>query len=75
MFSGHPLMRVEVPSLDLKTLLNASTLREEHGLMVNDSILAATALSVNIETVATADRDFRRVAQLSVAVPGDLKTG
>jgi len=69
-----PLMRVEVLSLDLKTLANASTLSAQYGLMVNDSIMASAAVTAGIEIIATADRDFRRVSELSVAVPGDLET-
>ena len=67
-------MRVEVLSLDLKTLANASTLSAQYGLMVNDSIMASAAVTAGIEIIATADRDFRRVSELSVAVPGDLET-
>jgi predicted nucleic acid-binding protein len=69
-----PLMRIEVLSLDLKTMATASTMRTEYGLMVNDSIMAATAVSAGIEIIATADRDFDRVAELDVAAPGDLGT-
>ena len=69
-----PLMRVEVLPLDLKTLLNASAMRAEYELMVNDSIMASTAVTSGIGTIATADRDFQRVSELSVAVPGDLET-
>ena len=69
-----PLMRVEVRPLELKTLMSASALRAEYGLMVNDSIMVATALSMGVGIIATADRDFRRVSELSVAVPGDLQT-
>lgn len=68
-----PLMRVEVRPLDLKTLMGASALRAEYGLMVNDSIMVSTAVAASVETIATADRDFRRVSELTVAVPSDLK--
>ena len=67
-----PLMSVEVLPLDLKTLMNASALSERYGLMVNDSIMASTAVTAGIETIATADRDFNRVSELTVAMPGDL---
>ena len=69
-----PLMRVEVKPLDLKTLLNAADLRVEYGLMVNDSLMASTALSAGLQIIATADQDFRRVQTLSVALPGDLES-
>lgn len=70
-----PLMGVDTHPLDLKILRHASDLRPEYGLMVNDSIMVATALAAGVELMATADRDFRRVRALSVAVPGDLPEG
>jgi predicted nucleic acid-binding protein len=69
-----PLMRVEVKPLDLKTLLNAADLRVEYGLMVNDSLMASTALSTGLQIIATVDQDFQRVQTLSVALPGDLES-
>ena len=67
-----PLMRVEVLPLDWKVLSLASELRTTHGLMVNDSVLASTAISGGFTLFATADQDFRRVGELSVVPPGDL---
>lgn len=69
-----PLMRVDVLPLDLKTFAKASLMRTEYGLMVNDSIMAASAVSADIELFATADRDFERVSELTVAAPGDLQS-
>ena len=68
-----PLMGVEVEPLDLKTLLNAADLRVAYGLMVNDSLMASTALSTGLQVIATADQDFERVPTLSVASPDDLE--
>lgn len=67
-----PLMGIEVLPLDLKLLSEAAELRSEYGLMVNDSLMASTALAAGLETIATADRDFERVPTLAVATPGDL---
>lgn len=67
-------MRVDVLPLDLKTLAKASLMRAEYGLIVNDSIMAASAVSADIELFATADRDFERVSELTVAAPGDLQS-
>ena len=69
-----PLMGVEVFPLDLRILAKAFELRTAAGLLVNDSIMAATALSAGLEVIATADHDFRRVRELSVAEPADLGT-
>jgi predicted nucleic acid-binding protein len=68
-----PLMGVEVVPLDLKTLSRASELRGEFGLMMNDSLMASTALEAGLELIATADQDFQRVRELSLAVPDDLE--
>ena len=66
------LMGVDIVPLDSGILARASTLRTESGLMVNDSLMASTALSAGLEVMATSDRDFRRVRELTVAEPGDL---
>lgn len=67
-----PLMGVDVRMLDLKTLSNASAMRTEYGLLVNDSIIASSAVAAGVEIIATVDRDFDRVSELTVAAPGDL---
>ncbi len=68
-----PLMGVQAVPLDLKILCRASELRFEFGLMMNDSLMASTALEAGLEVIATVDRDFQRVRELSVAMPGDLR--
>lgn len=67
-----PLMGIDVLSLDLDVLLRAEELRARHGLMVNDSILAATATRAGIAAIASADADFERVDGLAVYGPRDL---
>jgi predicted nucleic acid-binding protein len=67
-----PLMGIDVIALDYGILTRASVLRGEAGLMVNDSLMASTALTAGVEIIATSDRDFRRVRELTVAEPGDL---
>lgn len=67
-----PLMGIEVLPLDLKVLVDASAHRRGNGLLVNDSLMASTALGTGIDVIATADRDFRRVRNVRVAEPGDL---
>ena len=67
-----PLMGIEVHDLTLRLLLAASDLQRDHGLMTNDSIIAATALEAGIHDLASADRDFERLQQLNVYAPIDL---
>ena len=68
-----PLMGVEVVPLDLKILWRTSELRFEFGLMMDGSLMASTALEAGLEVMATADKDFQSVRELSVAMPGDLR--
>ena len=42
--------------------------RREYGLLVNDSLLAATLVANGVETLVTADRDFLRVKELQVCL-------
>ena len=66
-------MGMEVVPLDLKILWRASELRFEFGLMMDGSLMASTALEAGLEVMATADKDFQSVRELSVAMPGDLR--
>jgi predicted nucleic acid-binding protein len=50
----------------------AAELRRCHGLLVNDSLLAATAAREGIVDFASADADFERVEELRLFRPGDL---
>lgn len=51
----------------LKDPLGASHgIRRKHGLLINDSILAATLAANNVRHLATADQDFLRVEELEV---------
>ena len=58
--------------LDLSTMTLAAELRRCHGLLVNDSLLAATAAREGIVDFASADADFERVEELRLFRPGDL---
>src|SRR5437763_830254 len=53
-----PLMGISVRSLDLEVMAIASELRRHHGLLVNDSLLSATAIREGIVDFASADSDF-----------------
>ena len=65
-------MGIEVVALERPTLATAGPLRRRHGLLTNDSLLAATALERGATAFASADRDFERVEGLQLYGPTDL---
>jgi predicted nucleic acid-binding protein len=67
-----PWMGIEVVALERPTLSTAGPLRSRHGLLTNDSLLAATALERGATAFASADRDFERVEGLRLYGPTDL---
>lgn len=66
-----PLMGIEVAPLDLRALIEAGELQKQFGLLVNDSLIAATALARRLPAIASADSDFERL-ELDVYSPTDL---
>ena len=67
-----PLMGVDVIPLEVGTLLRSADIRREYGLLVNDSLVVATARGAGIGHLASADPDFDRVKDLKLYRPGDL---
>ncbi|MBW8874292.1 MAG: PIN domain-containing protein [Acidobacteria bacterium] len=67
-----PLMGIAVLDLDLEILSVAAGIRYRYGLLVNDSLLAAAAISQGIVAMASGDPDFERVEQLRLFRPTDL---
>ncbi len=67
-----PLMSIEVASLGLKTLLGSAELRREHGLLMNDSLVATAALEQGADGIASADRDFARLSKPELFLPSDV---
>jgi predicted nucleic acid-binding protein len=67
-----PLMGVTVLPLDLSLVLQAEEFRRTSGLLVNDSLIVATMKCAGLERIASADRDFARVAGLVLHGPTDL---
>ena len=51
----------------------AFTYQERYGLLMNDSLILATALRLKADVLVTADEAFRNVVELQVAMPSDLK--
>jgi predicted nucleic acid-binding protein len=47
--------------------------QKRYGLLMNDSLILATALRLKADVLVTADEAFRGVAELQVAMPSDLR--
>ncbi|MEX1244526.1 MAG: type II toxin-antitoxin system VapC family toxin [Thermoanaerobaculia bacterium] len=69
-----PLMGIEALALDLSGLLRSFALREKYGLLTNDSLVAAAAISADVAGFASADVDFERLPKLRLFQPGDLSS-
>jgi predicted nucleic acid-binding protein len=67
-----PLMGIVVHGLDMEIMTSAAEIRRRHGLLVNDSLLSATAIGTGIVDFASADLDFERVEELRLFRPDDL---
>jgi predicted nucleic acid-binding protein len=52
---------------------SAFAYQERYGLLMNDSLILATALRLKADVLVTADAAFRNVVELQVAMPSDLK--
>ena len=66
------LMGVRIVTLDLPALLRGGELRAAHGLMTNDSLVAAAALDEAGGRLASADTAFDIVPGLELHSPRDL---
>lgn len=64
-----PLTIIEVTASDIQA---SHSLRQSHGLFVNDSINLACAQRLGIEHIATRDGDFTAVPGLKVWMPTDI---
>ena len=67
-----PLMGVDVVPLQVGTVLRSADIRRKYGLLVNDSLIVASAREAGVGHLASADVDFRRVKELKLYRPGDL---
>ncbi len=70
-----PEMGISVRALPEDVLATSQRVREEHGLLVGDSLLVAAMRAVGLGTLATHDADLRRVKEITAAVPGDVEIG
>jgi predicted nucleic acid-binding protein len=67
-----PIMGIEIISLELKTFLRSDDLRTQYGLLINDSLVAASAIEEEANGIASADPDFARLDALAHFKPNDL---
>ncbi len=67
-----PLLGVSIFGLDPDILTLSAEIRQRYGLLVNDSLLAATAIHAEIGDMASADSDFSRVTEFRLFRPGDF---
>jgi predicted nucleic acid-binding protein len=51
----------------------AQRIRSEHGLLTNDSLIAAACAQHDIRALATRDADFELIPELTVYGPSDLR--
>ena len=63
---------IEILQVDADLLRMSADLREQTGLLVNDSVSLAMMQCHRIPAIATNDRDFQRVNWLEVHLPSDL---
>ena len=66
------LMGIRIVGVGLSDLLKAHELQVRHGLLTNDSLVAAAALEIG-SPLATSDAAFGRVKGLTVLSPDDLR--
>jgi predicted nucleic acid-binding protein len=63
---------IKVYPLTAELILNSQAIRARYGLMVNDSLIAATMGEAGLEALATNDDGFSRVDWIRVHKPEDL---
>jgi len=61
--------RVDILELTYRDLHASRVVREQHGLMVNDSLIVAVLQRERIQFLATNDPDFERVPNIMVRAP------
>ena len=63
------------PCLESDLLTKALDLQKRHGLLTNDSLIAAVALRIGADALASADARFKDVSGLAVYSPSDIDMG
>lgn len=67
-----PLMGIDVRPVELPVFDRSRHGRRNQGFLTSDSLVLASAIDAGVDAIATADRDFRRVRDLSICFPDDL---
>lgn len=65
-------MGLDILSLSAEGLTANVRYRQDHGLLVNDSVTAALALGAGVRSLASADQDFERVEEVVLYRPTDI---
>jgi predicted nucleic acid-binding protein len=65
-------LNIRVLPLDQARVRRAHRVRTAHGLLTNDSLVAAAAQQEGIQNLATSDRDFEPIGWLTIYRPVDL---
>ena len=65
-------MKIEIAPLTASTLEASATVRQQYGLLTNDSLLVATMQELSLQKLATLDQDFTRVGGLLTYQPTDV---
>lgn len=66
-------MGLKILPLSAESVTASVRYRQDYGLLINDSMTASLALTEGIKTVASSDRDFKRVKGLAVYSPTDIR--
>jgi predicted nucleic acid-binding protein len=61
------------PCHESDLLAKALELQERHGLLTNDSLIAAIALRLEADVLVSADARFQSIRELKVYAPSDVK--
>lgn len=58
--------------LTIATLEASAVVRQQYGLLTNDSLLVATMQELNLPKLATLDPDFAQISGLLIFQPTDV---
>jgi len=65
-------MGIEIKPVTIETIIKSHMVRLAYGLMVNDSVIAASMQEEEINLLATNDTGFEIIDEILVCSPGDI---
>lgn len=65
-------MKIEIAPLTVVTLEASAAVRQQYGLLTNDSLLVATMQELSLQKLATRDQDFEQIGGLQIYQPTDI---